>query len=365
MALAAGGLLVGVALAEVAARFIRPPVHAEWLFDSRCAGRAGLLSYDPELAVVPTPGFDDVVAGPGFRARVRINALGLRGEAPDLEGPSRRWIVLGDSFTLARQVSHAETFTARLSAETGLQFYNAGVDAYSTWQAVGRWRRLHPVLKPEGVLLVFFLGNDFTDNARFRRLIRPIHREPPVERGSGLCRLLRHSHLHGHWVVWREQQRSHGLDRGQFRREMSLYTVDGASDLSRLMVHTHSALAALRKETARQGQRLLVALAPSSLMIDPDRGAPILKLAGLSGVRLDLDAPLRAAQKALSTLGVSTCDLTPALRAAHKQGVRSYLDFDGHWTPAGHRVVAKTLAGCLERHGSGAVVSSPQPVIEK
>ncbi len=258
--------------------------------------------------------------------------------------------MLGDSFTMAMQVELSQTFVARLAADTGVPFINAGVDAFSTSQAVRYYRRLHPGLQPEGVLLVFFLGNDITDNVRYARTKLPVRQNLPRQTGSRLCRLLRHSHLHGHWVVWREQQKNADLGSGPFRREMSFFTAAGAEELSRAMPHTRAALTALRQETSRRGHRLMVALAPSSKMIEPRRVAPTMALAGLTGARLDLDAPLRAVSEALEKLGVSTCDLTPALRAAHARGVRSYLDFDGHWTPAGHRVVARALAACLERH---------------
>ena len=53
----------------------------------------------------------------------------------------------------------------------------------------------------------------------------------------------------------------------------------------------------------------------------------------------------------LGRMKVPACDLTPALREAVNQGRRPYFDFDGHWTPAGHEVVAGAIKACLVRHG--------------
>ena len=48
---------------------------------------------------------------------------------------------------------------------------------------------------------------------------------------------------------------------------------------------------------------------------------------------------------------IPTCDLTPALVAAQKQGQDPYFLFDGHWSPSGHAVVARRLAECLQAPG--------------
>jgi len=46
--------------------------------------------------------------------------------------------------------------------------------------------------------------------------------------------------------------------------------------------------------------------------------------------------------------GVPVIDLAPALRAARRGGEPLYYVEDGHWTPAGHALAARTIAGALE-----------------
>ena len=96
-------------------------------------------------------------------------AWGCRGPepAPAGSGPAR-WLAVGDSFTLSPQVTEAETFAGQLSAGGQNEVFSTGVDDYSTWQATRRYQRLDEPLGVDGVLLTFFLGNDYEDNRRFR-----------------------------------------------------------------------------------------------------------------------------------------------------------------------------------------------------
>ncbi len=357
LALLAGGLLAGLLLAEVAARLLQPDAAADLLFNAPDNAPLGLHCTDRELISRPCPGFSGVDASLGYRVRIRVNALGLRGPEP---GPASgaRWLATGDSFTFAAQVDEDDTFVARLGARTGIEFWNAGSDGYGTWQATIRYRRLDGRLGVEGVLHTFFLGNDFTDDRLFpvlREQVRrsgradgtPIPREPaPAWRRF----LSRHSYLWGRLQMRRrtaELSRPDSPERGRWRSELAPFTRSGAGELRALLPETRRALAELRDETRRRGDRLLVAVAPPAFVVDETRLAATFALVGLDPADADPDAPGRAALGLLADLGVEACDLTPALRAARAAGERVYFTYDGHWTPAGHRVVAETVAACL------------------
>ena len=71
---------------------------------------------------------------------------------------------------MAAQVSESETFTQRLAQRTGWEVLNGGVDSYGTWQALIRYEVLDETLDFDGVLLVFFAGNDVHDNMRWRQV---------------------------------------------------------------------------------------------------------------------------------------------------------------------------------------------------
>ncbi len=59
-----------------------------------------LYKYDPRMQRLPGPGLQVTVVGRERAVPVRFNRLGLRGpELDERSGP--RWLVVGDSFTLA------------------------------------------------------------------------------------------------------------------------------------------------------------------------------------------------------------------------------------------------------------------------
>jgi len=49
----------------------------------------------------------------------------------------------------------------------------------------------------------------------------------------------------------------------------------------------------------------------------------------------------------LNTQSISNLDLLPALRAGETQAHPLYLGYEGHWTPAGNRVVADAVFNYL------------------
>lgn len=366
------GLALGLGLAELGARLARPPGNADLLFDSPNATPDGLYMAHERLLRLPVPNFQGRINCLGFSAPLRINSLGLRGdEVPAPSANKKRWLTLGDSFVIALQVREEDTFQARLQRDTGQLFFNGGVDTYSTWQATGRYRLLSPKLKPDGVILVLFLGNDFVDNVEFkvRKIgLLPVFRgDKPGGRASRTGDLLpaqdvsfftrwlmAHSFLYGRTRVWYRLQSlrdgtHHSLPR--WRTELALFTTDGEKLLNTLIPATEKAILELRDAARQRGDKLLVALAPPAFQVDEHRAGPTLEMVGIDPATRDLDAPLRALEGALKDLSVQTCDLTPPLREATRKGAPTFYMYDGHWTPRGHQVVARTIASCLKKRG--------------
>ncbi|RME26088.1 MAG: hypothetical protein D6798_07350 [Deltaproteobacteria bacterium] len=361
LALAAGGLVAGVALAEIGARLIHPAGNADLLFNAPDTTPRGLYLVDHELLLVPAPGFSAVSRGLDHRVPLRINSVGVRGPEPG-EKRGERWLAIGDSFTLATQVAEADTFEQRLAAllsapDARVEVFNAGVDGYSTWQATGRYTRLDGTLQADGALLTFFLGNDLQDNERFPMLLPDARRHPegvPIPRPTTApwtAWLTRNSYLYAHYRVWnRARALRGGRDpfRQQWRDELSIFTTGGRGRLQGLLPSTRRALQQLRDRVQRAGDRLMVAVAPPAFVVDRERVAPTFEVVGLDPATADLDAPGAAVLSTLSALHIPACDLTPALRAGARTD-RMYLTYDGHWTPQGHAVVAEALATCMER----------------
>lgn len=346
--LALGGLVVGALLSELLARVIAPSVGEDLLSVSPTLAPAGLLAWGAN-GLEPVPGFTGQAEIFGNPIPLRINSLGLRGPEPTAD---RRWLLLGDSFTMAIQVPEEATFASLLGEKSGVQALNAGVNGYSTWPAVRRYRVLRAAVDADTVVLTFFLGNDIADNALKGGMLHPpleAPRDPNIGLGPVRRFFLSHSVL---LACLRVAERRHAVESGRdpagarLSEELSLYSVGGAARLDTLMRSTSAALAEFRDEARAHGDRAVVAIAPPSFAVDPEMAARLL--AQFRVTDPDIDAPRRALLAALDALGLPACDLTPPLAAAVARGESPYFRFDGHWNAVGHRVVAETLAECLK-----------------
>lgn len=351
-----GGVLVGLVVAEGAARMMEPAGHSDLLFNSSDAHPQGMYLTDPELVMVPAPGFSQDVGAVGYQVPVRFDAQGLRGTGvgPKAEG-QKRLLALGDSFTMAVQVREEDTFVAHLAERTGWSVVNAGVDGYTTQQSMVRYRRLDGPLDVDGVLLTFFLGNDLHEQFMLDGRLRAGAEIPagsPVSRSqvSAAQRFfMRSSFLYARYLVWQRQKwLQTGQDplRERWKDELSIFTNQGHARLTQLVDQMRPPVQALRDEVRRRGDNLMVAVAAPAFVVHPERVASTFEVMGLDPASAELDGPGQAVMLMMRRAGIRVCDLTPSLRAAAEDGTAMHFAYDGHWTPAGHAVVARTIAGC-------------------
>ncbi len=355
ISLGLGGIAIGLLAAEGVARLVVPPVGGDFLLPIASLGTPeGMYRAHPRLRSEPTPGFQGVVRTVGHAVPVRFNSVGCRG--PEPAAAPHRWIAVGDSFTVALQVTEEHSFPTLLGEALGHQVLNCGVDGYSTWQALERYRIVDDSAQGDRVLLTFFLGNDLADNAR--AAAQRSEREPPPPppeppKPSALERwLITHSWLYGYGqlAVARLALRApDASERQRLAEELGIFATEGQQGLQRHLGETRRALGALRDEALARGDGLLVAVAPPVFAVDPERAEPTLAMVGLEGA--DTDAPRRALLALLAEEGIPACDLGPALAEALAQGEHPYLLLDGHWSEAGHRAVASALELCATESG--------------
>jgi hypothetical protein len=355
LGLVLGGLVLGLGLAELGARMLAPHDAADLLYSAPDNAPDGLYITDTELFSLPSAGFEAVQRSLGYAVHLRINSHGLRGGPVGDARP--RWLAAGDSFTMAAQVSEKESFVGLLSASGSGEVLNGGVDGHGTWQALRRYERLDDSLGVDGLLLVFFAGNDLADNARWE-LVRTqaagLSPGEPIWRPSqGVL----HRWLYPRSVLYarlhmllrsRELAQPDSPERQRWANELLPFTQDGRAALKALIRQTEPALAALRASTEARGDRLVVAIAPPAFQIESARREATMALVGLDPASAVPDQVTDAISEALAQKGIASCDLVGPLRAAHRAGERLYLAYDGHWSPAGHRVVARALAGCID-----------------
>lgn len=347
------GLIVGASLAEGLARSFRPIGGADLLFNAPDASPMGLYVLADSLRVIPASNFQSEIRSLDYSATLRTNEIGLRGP-PTEQITDPQWLALGDSFTMAVQVSERESFAGELGQQNAVHVWNAGVDGYSTFQAALRARQIQNQLPIERIILTFFTGNDFQDNERFWAMQRnplpgpvgsPIPRESvPLLTGF----LLRHSHLYAHYRIYKRQkviQSGQDHSKENWKDELQIFTTSGQGRLKQLRQRTREALKALKKEA---GERpLMVAIAPPAFVIDIDRMKATFSLVGLDPESAKLESPQQAILEELIQQNIPHCDLSTALKVGQQQD-NMYFEFDGHWTPAGHQIVAKQIGQCME-----------------
>jgi hypothetical protein len=351
-----GGIFVGLLLAEGVARLIRPAKDADLLFNSPDASPSGLYVLNKETRLIPAPNFSDTAQALGYKVKLRTNSLSLRGPpSEDITRTNRsQWLALGDSFTMAVQVSEEDTFMGQLSDDSKY-IWNGGVDGYSTWQATKRLQQiLQNKLPIEQVIVTFFTGNDFQDNERFPHMQRaPL----PGKEGNPIPReniptykklLLKTSVLYAHYRIAQHRQNitSATQQQSNWKDELSIFSSSGQGRLQRLTEATKKALRNLQHTAKRNNIKLLVAVAPPAFVVDTKRAIPAMSLVNLPTSKLQLNAPQKTILQLLQQQQMQACDLTQALRLGQEKE-DMYFTYDGHWTKAGHKVVAKRIASCL------------------
>jgi hypothetical protein len=313
-----------------------------------------------------------------YLTHVRTNALGLRGPAIGRQPtPGRARILLaGDSFVEARQVAEHETTAALLGAAVGptCEVVNAGVAGWGTGEEYVYLRDAGLSLRPNLVILVFFMGNDVANNARRANPGSGWHTGPgfrlqkdgslaeldfdPTPEESALSLLLGRLSFaftyveSGVLAKLGDQDDDDGRS-GIVKRD--LFSTRESSEVRRAWQLTEALLDNVSRTVTEAGSRLLLVAAPASYQVYPGEAQWLRSQAksdranGTSEVDMALKAPNRHLAEIAERLGVAYLDLLPALRAAAATSPRDrlYFESDAHWTAAGHRVAGRALATFL------------------
>jgi lysophospholipase L1-like esterase len=384
--------LLGLALAEGVVRVVRPEVREPFqirLTDESERGK--FCAYHPTLGWAGKPSIDDVYESFDCRHRVHQNALGFRG--PDVGFPrtgARRLAVLGDSFVWGFGVENDDIFTALLARqnEPPLEVVNLGVSGYGTDQELLVWRLFGEQFHPDDVLVVVTPYTDVFDVVATVRYHypKPVFRlaasgavleNVPVPRrddgrwdvegvrrldvkGLSLLRLASRSALVSTALLAATARPS--LRTALERRGLIAEREPGVDVEQKLLVAplpeetqrgwsvVLALLGVLADEVAAAHARLSVAIVPTPLQVYPELWEAFRRgHAPPPGATWDLESPQRTIAAACTARAIPVVDLLPALREAARTDPYLYFRWNMHWTPAGHRVVAETLARALAR----------------
>lgn len=349
LALVLSGGIFGLLLAECGFRVFPPPSGAFVLDATLTTYEPRLFQRHPSQINVLTPNVEVELSTLEYKTKVRTNALGLRGSAVEARSDALRILVLGDSFALGLQVEESETwaklFEKRLSELLGrpVEVLNGGVDGYGTVQAKQQLQRVAASTQVDWAVLGFYLGNDFRDNALLeerRELGRRRHppAEQPMAAGGGNLWLAKKSRLYAYWLVQKAlRARSRDFRIQEYRDEMLPFVNE--DDLQRLLPHTQAALHDFQAACQALQIGCSLALLPPAFVVQKNRTEATLNAFGLSLNHRQLVRPAEVVRTLFKDGAV--VDLTPALQQESKG---TYLHYDPHLNPHGHRVVARELA---------------------
>lgn len=297
-----------------------------------------------------------------FSVHVRTNSSGLRGPEIPHAKPSNalRVLVLGDSFTFGAQVHEDETFVSRLgqSLEGGaarlgmegrqIETINAGVDGWSTINALA-WLQTEGVrYEPDIVVVMFYTGNDPGENfdrmKAVQRLVgpsEPASSLPAPELRKSLARM---SALYAAVESGVLAKLPPALERPELP-DPSLLKERKSADADRKERGWELSATFLRqmREVCDEGNVsfIVVGIPTVEHVVNADR----------------LPTPIRTIGR---EVGAPVVDLLDTFRAASAaSSALLYFPKDKHWTALGHDLAAEYIAG--EMLSRGYLTSRPRP----
>ena len=324
---------------------------------------------------------------------VNVNAFGLR----DLDAPPRpagapKLVVLGDSFTFAKETRTEKMFTRQLQdlldkRSPAVEVLNAGVPGYGTAQQLLLEQELRDQHGVNGrVYLLVFFTNDILDNLRlsYGNLApqpvrpgfvvaedgRPVLESRPEKRfdpeddtlaenpaSRGLRTLSIGKAIGEEWLQSRPSIVK-ALGRigikTQIARMPAILNGWYRDDVTpRGTVLTRALLRQLNDDVKSHGGKLLVSMVPSPIQVYPDTYVPMLQKSFpgdpvIERFVAEKDRPERLVREICVEAGIPFQDLLSVFLQHNDQSL--FIPRDGHLNDAGHSVVGRSLFDFVTSH---------------
>lgn len=295
-----------------------------------------------------------------------------------------RLLALGDSFTFSSggvpwRYGWPEVLEDLLDRESrrSVEVFALGVPGVGPRFEKRLWELEGRRLRPDLVVLAFFVGDDFLEEPGIDSKISGV---PPLLRVCTTCRLARNL-----WRIEQERQRVGGWpeleteapeDRPpgtEIEAYLSKYdplrpTFSEKSylllewersricrpahreEFDRMFRATTAVIRDLHHSVRRQRARFLVLIIPDEYQIDPDLRRRMMEAHGSSHGQLSVGLPQRRLREFLEREEIPYLDLLPVLRRAGLSE-RQYRLQDTHWNIEGNRTAARALASDLLTRG--------------
>jgi len=268
-------------------------------------------------------------------------------------------VLLGDSYVQGDYVSDDETTASVLHRELGRPVANLGVAGYGTAQELGVLRRDALSLGPRIVIWFFFEGNDLYNDQDFENMLLAARAARTsgftdthgwrlrslVRNGIGHLRFVLHPVVPAHCPHFGTVKS--GPHRGQrilFAAEALPWTDFERDRWQRAQDTFRDGVRVARAHDAR----LLLVYIPIKFRVYRDF-VDLPPGGQFDGWTL---SPLpELFQRFCRDEGIACLDLTGLLQDAVREGCMPYAPPDSHWSPEGHRLIARRLADLLESLG--------------
>jgi hypothetical protein len=258
-----------------------------------------------------------------------------------------RVLGIGDSFAFGI-VPHEFNFLTLLEHQIkrvrpGFEIVNMGIPGLSPREYLALLLNEGLELKPDMVLLSFFVGNDFAETAKIDRIFRISYTANIVKylyavgtKVGDLGGTTGPSAYNDSAPTLTEDAflQIEGFGIPMFQKGNALF--DNA--VSNTMAH----LRAIKQICDRFGIRLTIVMIPDEMQVNDDLLNKVASIKGLKAEQLDASLPNRILSGELTRLSIDHLDLLPAFRAETASG-RLYRPNDTHWNIRGNAVAEKLI----------------------
>ena len=307
-----------------------------------------------------------ILYGKEANHNIRTNELGFRGGSLPFDSDEQRKIlVLGDSFVSNLAVKEHEVFTEIIEDKLeNTVVLNAGVNGYSQVQQYLLLKQIHEEFKPDLILSMIYLRNDFhenlggfwlyprptvswsSDESEMKIIPTPPNEEKQVKNSFFSVRNRLHSYALFDRILNHILNRINGAKKAEHEPGIhtppEFYLCDkNISKNTKLMFKTAKALILKIKDFA-DSKKVPVGfvIAPSILQSQSNSWQSVLKETGEDDAKYDISLPNRVLIEFAQNNNIPILDLLPSLNSKHNEGHIQYNAFEQHWNKNGNLTVA-------------------------
>ena len=284
----------------------------------------------------------------------RLNSKGFKDVEFSVERQPgvRRVIALGDSFAFGAVPYHYNYLTLaeqRLN-EGGVmaEVINMGIPGLAPQDYLSVFANEGLALKPDLVLVSFFIGNDFDETRRLRTRLHQFSDVLALAKYVVDARTKFAGNVYHVKPVYDDQE--------PYFRESSYLAVEkqrswvyrkpptypqALSDGIRYLVE-------IKRLADQNGAEMMVLAMPDEFQVSPGLRQRVLGELGLTEAEIDLSQPNRFLAEELDRHGIQSVDLLDAFISRGRE-IPLYKPLDSHWNIAGNALAAEVLSDPLSR----------------